>query len=154
LFGAGAAAPAVRLVMAPVFERTNTEGKWIRVAPLADLEDGEPKRAPVISEVTDAWTRYPKDRLGAVWLIKDRDEVHALSATCPHLGCNIAKVENGFLCPCHTSAFDSAGNRVSGPTPRGMDPIETRVSGNGPERSVEVRFVKFRQGVPGREVVE
>jgi quinol---cytochrome c reductase iron-sulfur subunit, bacillus type len=153
VFGAGAAVPALRLAMAPVLSATHTEGRWIRIARLADLKDGEPKRVAVISEVTDAWTKYARENLGAVWLLRNRDEVRALSVTCPHLGCGIEKSEAGFGCPCHTSNFDPMGKRVSGPSPRDMDPLETRVVGDGPERSVEVRFMKYRQGVPEREEI-
>src|SRR6266511_672927 len=127
IFGAGVAAPTVRLVLAPALDSTHTEGRWIRVARLSDLKDGEPKRVPVISEVVDAWTKYNKENMGAVWLMKNRDEVHALSVTCPHLGCGVEKSNNGFGCPCHTSAFDAAGKRLSGPSPRDMDSLEARV---------------------------
>jgi menaquinol-cytochrome c reductase iron-sulfur subunit len=153
IFGVGAAGPAVRLAMAPALDHTKTEGRWIKVALLSDLKDGEPKRVPIISEVVDAWTKYNRENLGAVWLMKDRDEVRALSVTCPHLGCGIEKQDKGFGCPCHTSAFDGAGKRMSGPSPRDMDPIEARVIGDGAERSIEVRFKKFRQGVPEREEI-
>ena len=153
VFVAGAAGPAVRLAMSPAIGTTQTEGRWIRVARLADLKDGEPKRVPIVSEVTDAWTKYAKENIGAVWLMKNRDEVRALSVTCPHLGCGIEKAANGFGCPCHTSAFDAGGKRLSGPSPRDMDPIEARVIGDGADRAVEVRFKKFRQGVPEREEI-
>jgi cytochrome b6-f complex iron-sulfur subunit/menaquinol-cytochrome c reductase iron-sulfur subunit len=153
IFGVGVGAPAVRLALAPALGNTKSEGKWIRVGRLSDLKDGEPKRVPVISEVVDAWTKYNRENLGAVWLIKNRDEVHAFSVTCPHLGCGIEKAPNGFGCPCHTSAFDPAGKRVSGPSPRDMDPLEARVIGDGADRAVEVRFKKYRQGVPEREEI-
>ena len=77
----------------------------------------------------------------------------ALSVTCPHLGCGIEKSANGFGCPCHASAFDATGKRVSGPSPRDMDPVEARAVGDKDERWVEVRFLKFRQGVPEREEI-
>jgi len=153
VFLAGTAGPAIKLALAPALGGTKTEGRWIRVARLSDLKDGEPKRVPVISEVVDAWTKYNKENIGAVWLIKNRDEVRALSVTCPHLGCGIEKSPNGFGCPCHTSAFDAAGKRVSGPSPRDMDPVEARAVGDKDERWVEVRFLKFRQGVPEREEI-
>jgi cytochrome b6-f complex iron-sulfur subunit/menaquinol-cytochrome c reductase iron-sulfur subunit len=151
-FIAGAAVPAARLAAAPL-SAAHSEGRWIRIARLADLKDGEPKRVPILSEVTDAWTKYARENLGAVWLLRNRDEVRALSVTCPHLGCGIEKSEGGFGCPCHTSNFDATGKRVSGPSPRDMDPMETRVVGDGAERSIEVRFQKFRQGVPEREEI-
>jgi cytochrome b6-f complex iron-sulfur subunit/menaquinol-cytochrome c reductase iron-sulfur subunit len=139
--------------MAPALGNTKTEGRWIRVARFADLKDGEPKRVPVISQVVDAWTKYDKENVGAVWLLRNRDEVRALSVTCPHLGCGIEKSANGFGCPCHTSAFDANGKRISGPSPRDMDPVEARAVGDKDERWVEVRFLKFRQGVPEREEI-
>ena len=85
--------------MAPALETTHTEDKWIRVARLADLKDGEPKRVPVISEVVDAWTKYNRENVGAVWLLKNRDEVRALSVTCPHLGCGVEKAAAGLRLP-------------------------------------------------------
>jgi len=153
VFVAGAALPAGRLAMAPMLSATHTEGRWIRIARLEDLKDGEPKRVPVISEVTDAWTKYARENLGAVWLLRNRDEVRAFSVTCPHLGCGIEKSEAGFGCPCHTSNFDPTGKRVSGPSPRDMDSLETRVLGDGADRAIEVRFQKFRQGIPEREEI-
>jgi cytochrome b6-f complex iron-sulfur subunit/menaquinol-cytochrome c reductase iron-sulfur subunit len=117
------------------------------------LRDGEPKRVAVLSEVTDAFTRYTRENLGAVWLLRNRDEVRALSVTCPHLGCGVEKAEQGFGCPCHTSAFDPSGKRTAGPSPRDMDPMDTRVVGDGTDRVIEVRFKKFRQGVPEREEI-
>jgi cytochrome b6-f complex iron-sulfur subunit/menaquinol-cytochrome c reductase iron-sulfur subunit len=153
VFGAGAAGPAIKLALAPALDNTHSEGRWIKVARLSDLKDGEPKRVPIISEVVDAWTKYNRENLGAVWLLKNRDEVRALSVTCPHLGCGIEKSAEGFGCPCHTSAFDPAGKRVSGPSPRDMDPLEARVIGDGTERAIEVRFKKYRQGVPEREEI-
>src|SRR5262245_51627802 len=112
VFGAGTGGPALRLAMAPALDASHTEGRWIRVARFSDLKDGEAKRVPVICEVTDAWTRYSRENVGAVWLLKNRDEVRALSVTCPHLGCGIEKSERGFGCPCHTSEFDVTGKRV------------------------------------------
>jgi cytochrome b6-f complex iron-sulfur subunit len=47
----------------------------------------------------------------------------ALSAKCPHLGCAVTWIpgENRFICPCHSSAFDIAGNVTSAPAPRALD---------------------------------
>jgi menaquinol-cytochrome c reductase iron-sulfur subunit len=153
VFGGVIAAPAAAVALAPVLSQTQGADKWVRVARLADLRDGEPRRTAVISEVTDGFTRYARENLGAVWLMRNRDEVRALSVTCPHLGCGVEKSDNGFGCPCHTSAFDGAGKRTAGPAPRDMDPVDTRVVGDGADRIVEVRFKKYRQGVPEREEI-
>lgn len=52
----------------------------------------------------------------------------ALWQRCTHLGCTIPWRENEdrFLCPCHSSIFNSVGEVMSGPAPRPMDlfPIE------------------------------
>src|SRR5262245_46862894 len=93
VFAGGAMVPALRLAMAPALLGSNAEARWIRVARLSDLREGVPRRVPVISEVTDAWTKYDKENIGAVWLVKNRDEVHALSVTCPHLGCGVERTE-------------------------------------------------------------
>jgi menaquinol-cytochrome c reductase iron-sulfur subunit len=153
LFVGGAAVPAAVVALAPALAKSEGSERWVRVARLSDLRDGEPKRAAVISEMTDAFTHYAKENLGAVWLLRSGAEVRALSVTCPHLGCGVEKAEKGFGCPCHTSAFDASGKRISGPAPRDMDSLDTRVVSDGADRVVEVRFKKFRQGVPEREEI-
>ncbi|HXX69190.1 MAG TPA: ubiquinol-cytochrome c reductase iron-sulfur subunit [Polyangiaceae bacterium] len=153
IFVGGAAAPSVAVALAPALTKSGGGEKWIRVARLSDLKENEPRRAGVISDMTDAFTRYAKENLGAVWLLREGDHVRALSVTCPHLGCGVEKSENGFGCPCHTSAFDITGKRVAGPAPRDMDSLETRIVGDGADRIVEVQFKKFRQGVPEREEI-
>jgi menaquinol-cytochrome c reductase iron-sulfur subunit len=153
IFVGGAAAPAVGAAIAPVLAASQGADKWVRVARLSDLKEGEPKRAAVISEMTDAFTKYARENLGAVWLIRTGNAVRAFSVTCPHLGCGVEKSDSGFGCPCHTSAFDSSGRKVAGPSPRDMDPVEARVVGEDAERIVEVQFKKFRQGVPEREEI-
>ncbi len=153
IFVGGVAAPAVTAALAPVLRKSDAGDRWVRVAHLSDLNEGEPKRAAVISEMTDAFTRYAKENLGAVWLVRTGDSVRALSVTCPHLGCGVEKSATGFGCPCHTSVFDPTGKRVSGPAPRDMDSLETRVVGVGSDRTVEVQFKKYRQGIPEREEV-
>jgi menaquinol-cytochrome c reductase iron-sulfur subunit len=153
IFVGGAATPAVVVALAPALSKSQSNDKWVRVARLSDLRDGEPRRAAVLSEMTDAFTRYARENLGAVWLLRSGDEVRALSVTCPHLGCGVERSEKGFGCPCHTSAFDPLGKRLSGPSPRDMDPIDARVVGDGADRLVEVRFKKYRQGVSEREEI-
>ncbi len=47
----------------------------------------------------------------------------ALSRKCTHLGCTVVwnAETRRFDCPCHSSAFDSRGNVISPPAPRGLD---------------------------------
>jgi len=45
----------------------------------------------------------------------------AISIKCTHLGCMVQATENGFLCPCHASAFDKHGEVLSPPATRALD---------------------------------
>lgn len=47
----------------------------------------------------------------------------ALSRRCTHLGCTLPwdDEKQQFICPCHASAFDMAGNVISPPAPRSLD---------------------------------
>ena len=41
--------------------------------------------------------------------------IDVLSLACTHLGCRVTATEDGFVCPCHGSAFDRSGQVVRGP---------------------------------------
>lgn len=43
-------------------------------------------------------------------------QVHACSATCPHLGCVVHwnDLETSWDCPCHGSRFDAYGHLLAG----------------------------------------
>ncbi len=44
----------------------------------------------------------------------------ALSLVCPHLGCTVDPVADGFACPCHGSRFDANGVVRVGPANQPM----------------------------------
>ena len=52
-----------------------------------------------------------------------------LSPICPHEGCEVLweQDRNRFACPCHESYFAADGAKISGPSPRGMDQLPSRV---------------------------
>ena len=65
----------------------------------------------------------------------------AISIKCTHLGCIVQAKDDGFLCPCHASAFDKYGEVLSPPATRALDifPIsiyngEILVDINSPKR--------------------
>jgi len=127
-------------------------GRWIGVATLDTVPaDGVPRQFPVVADRLDAWTRYPQEAIGAVYLrrVKGSDEVQAFSATCPHAGCFVAfQADRGvFQCPCHNSAFALTGTIIQpSPSPRGMDKLETRVEAHEGYKQVLVRYVDFYTG--------
>jgi menaquinol-cytochrome c reductase iron-sulfur subunit len=145
------AKPAATYVVDPLLRRSGKKDRWLRVAKLDALDEDHPVAVPIVGEQTDGWTRQPNVRLGMVWLRKKGEHVAALSAECPHLGCKVGydKDHKRFGCPCHESAFSEDGERIGGPAPRSMDPLEARVVAG----QVEVRFVRFRAQVKEREEV-
>lgn len=127
------------------------KARWIRVGRLSDLPPNEPRRLQLIGDQRDAFTLTRDQMLGSVWVIREGTGVRAMSATCPHLGCSIdvSADKKSFGCPCHASRFATTGASESGPSPRGMDALESRVV----DGWVEVDFRRFRQGTTDREEV-
>lgn len=116
--------------------------------------DGTPVQVPVIADLTDAWMREPNQPVGAVYLRKNGDKIECLNAICPHAGCFISWQADRkiFQCPCHTSAFDVAGKRLSekSPSPRDMDSLEVDTD-KAAAGEVWVKFVNY---YPGKETKE
>lgn len=142
--------PAAQM-LAPSGGDGAARARWIRVARAADIAAGEPKRVVVVGDERDAYTVTKDEQLGSVWLQKEGDKITAFSAVCPHLGCSIDvnADKKSFFCPCHTSKFSIAGEALSGPSPRAMDPLATRVV----DGFVEVDFRRFRIGVAERKEI-
>jgi len=122
----------------------------VRTVRLDQLKEGEPKRVAIVDDRRDAWTIERGVELGSVWLVRHGDKVTAFSAVCPHLGCSVNAVADGaFACPCHTSAFDAQGKKKSGPSPRDMDSLDTKIEGD----DLFVDFRRFKIGTAAREVI-
>jgi menaquinol-cytochrome c reductase iron-sulfur subunit len=124
----------------PLFRKSKSAR--VRVALMEQVpDDGVPRAFPVLADRVDAWTRYPAQRIGAVYLVRNEgdDMPTAFTAKCPHAGCFIGYTagEDAFKCPCHTSSFKLDGARVRGDnevSPRDMDRLEVElrtVSGGG-----------------------
>ncbi|MBN2024249.1 MAG: Rieske 2Fe-2S domain-containing protein [Pirellulales bacterium] len=131
-------------------------GRFFRVTSLDALpEDGTPRRFPIIADRKDAWTLFPNQPIGSVFLRRTGpSEVKALAVICPHAGCFIdfdAKA-GGFLCPCHMAHFDLDGKRTDeqSQSPRDMDPLEEVEIRD--KRDVYVKFQRFQTGTPQRIV--
>jgi menaquinol-cytochrome c reductase iron-sulfur subunit len=142
--------PTVRFLIAPAGGAAG-QGYWIKTVPLDALSTGEPKRVSLVADHRDAWTLEKNVELGAAWLLRQGDGVVAWSNVCPHLGCAVdrASTGTGFYCPCHDSSFAPDGRRLTGPSPRDLDQLATRVEGG----FVMVQFQRFRQGTPSKEPV-
>ena len=118
--------------------------------------DGVPRIFPVVVQRHDAWTNYPPQPIGTVYLRRTSGSElpQAFTAVCPHLGCTVdfKSASGKYLCPCHNSAFNVDGIRVNpatSPSPRGLDELAVEIR-NGQEV-----WVDYRRFVGGkREKIE
>ena len=140
----------------PHVDRGGDDG-FVRVAPLDALPiDGSPRQFPLTADVDDAWTRAPGQRIGSVFLSRTESAggpaVTALSSTCPHLGCAVdyAVSAGRFECPCHASGFAAGGEKLFGPSLRGLDPLEVKLVDASGGQEVWVAPQRFRTGVAER----
>jgi len=111
--------------------------------------DGSPVSvAIVVPRPRDAWSALPPTEVGTVFLRREQERIIAMSTICPHLGCKVDEdaANKRFRCPCHDSDFDLAGAVLTGPSPRGLDRLETRVV----DGIVEVEYVRFKTGTPNK----
>lgn len=116
---------------------------WSDAGAFSDLGVNEPQERRFFETVKQGWQEEKVER--AVWLVRKPDNrVTGFSPNCPHLGCGYRwfAAEQRFKCPCHASVFDINGAVISGPAPRALDAIETRIE-NG---KVLVKFEVFQVG--------
>lgn len=160
-------AAGIGVIMDPLRRRRATAGdddsdaaKFVRVCPLDALPaDGTPREFAVTSDVSDAWTHAAAQRIGAVFLIRSENganpKVTAFTATCPHLGCAVEfeAAKGQFECPCHKSGFDKDGQKLFGPSRRGLDPLDVKISDQAGTKEIWVKFTRFRAGIPERKPI-
>lgn len=128
-------------------------GQFRRVAMLDQVPaDGSPVTVPILAERVDAWTRFPAQPIGAVFLRRLGDgKIQAINVRCPHAGCSVIydKAGGKLFCPCHNASFDFDGRRLdsNSPSPRDLDVLPAEVR-NGSE--IWVQFSHFRTGIPDK----
>ena len=142
--------PLIRFALFPLLRRT-TE---VKSSPVGELNEFSSLAEPVLKtiqiEQVDGWRKTISEK--AVYVTKDsQGRLRVLSSICPHLGCTVPwnKEKNEFICPCHGATFAPDGSRVSGPSRRGMDTLETSVQ----DGQLQVRLQYFRQLVSDKEVI-
>jgi cytochrome b6-f complex iron-sulfur subunit/menaquinol-cytochrome c reductase iron-sulfur subunit len=141
------ALPGAAMLTAPVSKGGAGAAKWVRTVRVDALAEGVPTKVSILADARDAWMIERNKELGAVWLVRRGAAVECLSATCPHLGCSIGHDEKtGYFCPCHDSSFAPDGAQKSGPSPRGLDKLATKIE----DGIVLVDYRRYRQGTPER----
>ena len=118
---------------------------FVDVAAEAEVRADFPLRATLRAAVRDGWLTTLRD-LGTVFLVREAKSIVAFSGTCPHLGCAVDRAGRGFSCPCHDSRFDAQGAVLSGPAPRGLDPLPVRLEAG----RVLVQALRFVPGIAAR----
>lgn len=151
-----AGVPLVRFFLHPVGRKTvDSAAEPVEVGAAAELSPGAPpKKVEIVAaRVRDGWGVRENVVVGAAWLSRDEaGELRAFTTVCPHLGCSIGyDAEAGeYRCPCHQSAFGPGGDKKSGPSKRGLDPLPVKVDEGG---RVWVTYRRFRPDVAEREPV-
>ncbi|HSB77091.1 MAG TPA: Rieske 2Fe-2S domain-containing protein [Terriglobales bacterium] len=80
-----------------------------------------------------------------VFIVREKDTLHAISATCTHLGCTVknitldqkrqviirgkpVEVQAEFHCPCHGSKYYGEGTNYAGPAPKPLPWLAMEIS--------------------------
>ena len=129
--------------------RKGSAGGPIQVTTLEALpKDGVPRIFPVLATRVDAWNKFTRVRVGAVYLRRtSEDKIEAVNVVCPHAGCFVDFLpdKNHYLCPCHNSTFTLTGKieDAASPAPRGLDALEVEIRN---QKEVWVKFQNFQAG--------
>jgi quinol---cytochrome c reductase iron-sulfur subunit, bacillus type len=136
---------------------TGDNAAFLRICPLDALPaDGVPRLFPIVTDVVDAWSRTPGERIGSVFLTRSdeggKPTVICFTSTCPHLGCAVDwhSSDDHYECPCHVSAFAKDGKKLFGPALRGLDSLEVKLEESGGQTNVLVAYERFRTGIAER----
>jgi Rieske Fe-S protein len=113
---------------------------WLDVANVSELSGPTPLTRKITAEQISGWAITTEEH--NVFVLPARNN-QVLSAICPHEGCEVLWEEkrNQFSCPCHESYFAADGSRISGPSPRGLDPLPMRVE----DGKLQVQYVSKDQ---------
>lgn len=123
---------------------------WVAVAPVSELEGASPAARTLTIERAAGWARARTEHL--VYVLPPRAGHRVVSAACPHEGCEVVwrGEARDFFCPCHDSSFSAEGERLSGPAPRGLEQLPTRVSNGVLEVLPGAVIPREQQETPGR----
>jgi nitrite reductase/ring-hydroxylating ferredoxin subunit len=94
-------------------------GRWIDVAALNDLVEGQGKRVTA-------------GGVGA-FVFRHGDTVTAVSSVCSHLPCELwfDRHDGNLGCPCHPARFTPAGRPIDSYTLPALNPVHARVTAAG-----------------------
>jgi menaquinol-cytochrome c reductase iron-sulfur subunit len=110
-----------------MFHHQNQD-QWIDFGTLDAIPMGKPQQLTASVREKDGW--YEREVQRAVWVIrKDNQQCTVFHPRCTHLGCAYRwdNSNQQFACPCHGGTYDIAGRVISGPPPRALDELPTKI---------------------------
>jgi menaquinol-cytochrome c reductase iron-sulfur subunit len=132
IYGLGAIISAALAVPAAAYlllkPDSQKSAQWVEAADLSQLEVGKPEQVVYRRTRVDGWRKV--DEKTSAWVVKkDEHTVVAFAPLCTHLACpyHWDTSAGDFMCPCHGSVFSIDGKVVSGPAPRPLDRLVTRI---------------------------
>lgn len=122
---------------------------YSKLISLSSIPEGQPINLPFVMTEEDAYVKYVEPE--NVWTVKNGEETTVFSPICPHLGCRYQWHEDQklFICPCHHSVFNMNGKVISGPAPRALDTLPTKVKNN----YLYVLWERFKPGITSKEIL-
>jgi len=126
LMTAALAAPAAAYLL--IRPKSQKPSDFVPAADLSQLTVGKPEEVVFRRTRVDGW-RVLNEKSTAWVLRQDEQNVVAFAPQCTHLGCayHWDEKEKNFLCPCHTSTFSIDGKVLTGPAPRPLDRLVTKI---------------------------
>src|SRR4029453_8251626 len=150
VMGAALSMPLFAFALHPLLTKT-TEIGWSEGGKIDEFASlTAPVKRVIKVEQRDAWGKIMSKK--EIYVVPAKNgTVRVLSPICPHLGCSIPwnETKQEFICPCHVAVFAMDGAKISGPTPRSMDDLDSKVQ----EGMLKVRYQYFRQLIPTKEAL-
>ncbi|MAG21299.1 MAG: ubiquinol-cytochrome c reductase iron-sulfur subunit [Candidatus Marinimicrobia bacterium] len=96
-----------------------------------------------VGEVDLRW----KNKHG-IWVVRNSEQIYALSTVCTHLGCmpNWLENEQKFKCPCHGSGFRMTGINFEGPAPRPLERFKIVLADDGQMLIDKTKKYQYEKG--------
>jgi menaquinol-cytochrome c reductase iron-sulfur subunit len=120
--------PLVGMFFGPLL--TRKKELWLDLGAVSDVKPDRPTKFTYSYVKMDGW--FEKTVYGTAYIVTTKAGAIALSNICTHLGCGVRwdTDREAFICPCHNGVYDKNGNVVSGPPPRPLNHLQTRIAGS------------------------
>jgi menaquinol-cytochrome c reductase iron-sulfur subunit len=116
-------------VLSPIFGKQ--EENWLPAGTLTNLPEHDPLPVTLRVAREDGYNQVIERR--SIFLVRTGEsQVIAIDSTCTHLGCRVSwdSDEQLIKCPCHGGIYDREGTVKSGPPPKPLARLTTRVDGD------------------------